>query len=156
MYRRFIETAHDHDAALFTNYAMPMLSDMSYSEDAAYTNYRGNWRSYAVRMAGQQALNRPGRPLIVVNTPESLPLPFPPETMQDDSIAYVLHSPFINNARVSLHPASTNDAEAQVRFINRAMPWYQGYYELRNRVFVMYRCIIPPTSSLLKVSGSFH
>ena len=85
MYRGFIETAHGHDAALFTNYAMPMLSDMSYSEDAAYTNYRGNWRSYAARMAGQQALNRPGRPLIVVNTPRSLPLGFPPETRSDSA-----------------------------------------------------------------------
>ena len=64
-----------------------------------------------------------------------LPLPFPPETMQDDSIVFVLHSPFINNARMSLHPASMNDPEAQVRFINRAMPWYQAYYELRNRAY---------------------
>jgi hypothetical protein len=135
MYRRFVEESHDRDVALFSNYAAPMFSDLGYSEQAGYPTFRNNWRSYAARISGQQALNRRGRPLIVVSTPQSFELPFPPESLRAACVPYVLHAPLLHNTRMSLHPASRNDHERQARFVSRALPWYQAFFELRMRTY---------------------
>jgi hypothetical protein len=136
MYKRFVDECHERDAALFTNYAAPMFNDMSYSEQAAYSSYKRNWRSYVGRMMGQQALNRRGRPLIIVGTPESFPRPYPPETLDNECVPFVVHSPLMHNVRMSLHPATQNDPDLQNRFANRIMPWLQAFFELRLRAFV--------------------
>jgi hypothetical protein len=133
LYKRFIEVTHEHDAALFTNYAVPMFNDLSYTEQAGYPTYKSDWHAYAARISGQQVLNRRGRPLIVVNTPHSFELPFPPESLHDDSVPFILHSPLLHNVRMSLHPASQNDPDRQVRFAHKALPWLQAFYELRMR-----------------------
>ena len=138
MYRRFIEACHERGAALFTNYAVPMFNDMGYTELAGYFTYKQNWRNYAGRMMGQQALNRRGRPLIVVGTARrSDQYPYPPSSLGPDIVPFVVHSPLMHNVRMSLHPASQNDPDRQNRFANRIMQrWLEkktarAYYRIR-------------------------
>lgn len=135
-YRRFVEVAHDRGAALFTNYAVPVFNDMGYTEQAGFPTYRKDWYGYAARISGQQVLNRPGRPLIVVNTPHAFESPFPPDSLHADCVSYVLNTPLLHNARMSLHPASQNDPERQERFASKALPWLQAFFELRLREYV--------------------
>jgi len=135
MYRRFVKESHNRDVALFSNYAVPMFNDLGYTEQSSYPTFRNNWHAYAARISSQQALNRRGRPLIVVSTPGSFELPFPPESLRAECVPYVLHAPLLHNTRMSLHPASQNDHARQARFVNRALPWYQAFFELRMRAY---------------------
>ena len=136
MYRRFVDVCHERDVALFTNYAAPVFNDMGYSEFQAYAYYKSNWRGYVARMMGQQVLNRRGRPLIIVTNAESFPNPYPPDSLRNECVPFVVHSPLMHNLRISLHPASQNDPDRQERFANRALPWLQAFFELRLRAFV--------------------
>ena len=137
MYRRFIEACHERGAALFTNYAVPMFNDMGYTELAGYFTYKQNWRNYAGRMMGQQALNRRGRPLIVVGAARrSDQYPYPPGSLSADIVPFVVHSPLVHNVQISLHPGRRPDPERQANFAHRILPWLQASFELRLRAFV--------------------
>ena len=138
MYRRFIEACHERDAALFTNYAVPMFNDMGYSELAAYVTYRRDWREYVGRMMGQQALNRRGRPLIVIGAPRlsDFKPQYPPDSLRPEVVPFMLHSPLMHNVRISLSPGMKPNPEMQVAFVQRALPWLQAFFELRLRALV--------------------
>jgi hypothetical protein len=133
MYRRFVDECHERGIALFTNYAVPVFNDMGYSELPGYASYQSDWRSYVGRMMGQQALNRRGRPIIMVTNAHSFPDPYPPDSLHNECVPYVVHSPLMHNVRISLHPASQNDPDRQHRFTNRILPWLQAFFELRLR-----------------------